>query len=90
MEDGSGVADLYPGLIQDNYITKMNQMPCQIRFGSLDSTHLIMMLGLPELSDVEITNIINYLSIDMNKTDKEITINETKQILSSCTQEQAY
>lgn len=85
MEDGSGVAKLYPSL---NSFSKSNltvtQIPCIIRNGTQNSTSVINMAGLPQLSDVEINNIVNYLWIDLNKNNNEITIEKTKELLKEC------
>jgi len=85
MQDGSGVAELYPTLNKmessDNYI---EAIPCIIRNGLQRDGSLIEMVGLSHLSDVEINNIVNYLVNDMNNLKKQQTIQKTSSILSKC------
>jgi len=85
MEDGSGVAELYPALNNmDNSQAYFEAIPCIIRNGLNREASVIEMAGLKHLSEVEINNIVNYLINDMNKLNIEQTIQQTTSILSNC------
>ena len=84
MDDGSGVSSLYPSLSGNNYDGNYIDIPCIIRNGVNDSTSVIQMLPMPQVSEVDITNIINYIMNDLNQDDKEIFLPEVKAILEKC------
>ena len=86
MDDGSGVAQLYPRLKKQSLNNEIERIPCLIRYGSNDSNSLIQMIPIENLSEVEITNILNYLLNDMNHFEKEVDINDTKSYLEACDQ----
>jgi len=85
MDDGQGFEALYPSLKTDRVLGLINDIPCIIRMGSQDSSSLIKMLPMPELSAVEITNVINYISQDLNKSDQQMQLQEVQRLLSECT-----
>lgn len=84
MEDGTGVADLYPDLlhIPDEY--SLIDMSCIIRHGLNNDSSLIKMPGLPYLKAVDITNIINYVMNDLNHSAREYRLNEVEDALTKC------
>lgn len=65
MEAGQGLNKLIPTLAGAESITKYpEQLACMIRHGITpkDSTTLLSMPGNDQLSDIHITNIVNYIS----------------------------
>jgi len=87
MDDGKGFAKLYPSLQSESMLAKSHEFPCIIRNGIIDSTSLIKMLPMPQLSEVEITNIINYIMQDLNGSKKEIYKRDVERLLSICDSE---
>ena len=68
-EDGAGLRGLVPPLAQADYlIYNQDRLACIIRYGLKDSIIVNGRLydqpmeGIPNLNDVEITNIINYIN----------------------------
>ena len=69
MDDGSGLTGNIPPLAGADFL-KMHpeQLPCIIRYGISDTilvngvTYSTPMQGVPQLTDAEITNIINYMN----------------------------
>lgn len=69
MEDGTGLAEVIPTLVQSDYvILNQDKLPCIIRNGlsgeitvngKLYNTE---MSGSPKLTEFEITNVINYIN----------------------------
>lgn len=84
MEDGSGLTSLYPSMKTESLIENYEIIPCYIRSGSKDSTKVLKMLPMKNVSEAEITNIINYILNDLNKVDVTVGIQEIKQLLSDC------
>lgn len=69
MEDGNGFAKLYPPVNNSDYLRKhYAELPCIIRYGLKGTIYVnevefdLDMPPVPELNEVEITNIINYIS----------------------------
>lgn len=68
MEDGTGLAELYPPLNGSDWLMEYkDQLPTVMRYG-IEGTLMvngiqydIPMSGIPELSAVEISNISNYI-----------------------------
>jgi len=84
MAKGEGVANLYPALIDISSETAIEIYPCIIRNGYKSNTKPIEMLGIPHLTDVEITNIINYLLNDLNQLNVDIELPQTKKWAADC------
>jgi len=81
MEDGSGVEQLYPSIL--NYSDNDN-LPCLIRNGINTSKSIVEMVGFPKMTDVEVNNIINYVSNDLQNVKHHQLINETISALEKC------
>jgi len=69
MEDGQGLKSLIPPLANASYLKDYKEtIPCIIRNGIKgpifvnDRTYDQEMVGIPQLNDVEINNIINYIN----------------------------
>lgn len=87
MEDGSGVAKLYPQLTQEHLATLLDELPCLIREGIDRPESLIKMPPNPSLQPVDITNIINYICNDLFEINEEFTMTQIEQALIQCPQE---
>jgi len=68
MDDGEGLAKLYPPLKEADYLSNnLNKLPEIIKYGISDSLivngiqYTIPMSGLEELNMVQISNIYNYI-----------------------------
>jgi len=84
MEDGSGVGELYPSLNSLGLDYNYENISCIIRNGKNSGDKVIEMIGLKELSEIEITNIVNYLKCDLNHSEGMIPLPQTKELLNDC------
>lgn len=89
--DGEGLAKLYPPLKNSDYWTdNQDQIPCIIRNGLKDTiivnndTYSTPMLGIPQLTDYEICNIMNYINQNWYDNQKKTQIKEVKNNLEKC------
>ena len=69
MEDGSGLVEVIPPLAGSDYLIKYpEKLPCMIRYGISGKmevngkTYNTEMPGAPQLTEFEITNVINYVN----------------------------
>lgn len=69
MEDGSGLEKIIPPLDGADYLHKHpGKVACMIRYGAMDTIivngieYYGAMPGYPELTETQITNIINYMN----------------------------
>ena len=90
MVDATGVADLYPTLLGRNTLENFKDIPCIIRSGIDDTTTAVKMLGFPQLTDVQINNIVNYMVRDLLSSDKQLHLPETKELLLECPVKKTY
>lgn len=90
-ENGEGFRDLYPPLANSDYFRE-NQLEtaCIIHYG-MDKeivvngkTYQQAMLAVTQLNDVEICNVINFLSYSWHSGMKTVTIDEVRAQLESC------
>lgn len=91
MPDGKGLRGLIPPLANSDFLSKYKeQIPCIITKGIKgevivnDTTYNTEMEGIPELSAVQINNIINYISHSWNNNLKESNINDIEKYLQNC------
>lgn len=85
MTDGSGVARLYPSLRSDEALDFLpEEMPCIIRYGQNKDAYSLAMVGISDLTDIEINNIINYILNDLNDMEMEYRIDQTRKLLENC------
>ena len=92
IEDGSGLRELIPGLKQSPWLTPsaIHSVSCIIRYGikrpdPFDSTIMIYpMPPLYDLTDIEITNILNYIGNHFGNTAGYINPIKLKEVLSDC------
>jgi mono/diheme cytochrome c family protein len=89
--NGEGLAKLYPPLKDSDYwLDNQNKIPCIIRYGLKDTisvnqtTYSTHMLAIPQLTDYEICNIMNYINQDWYSKKEETLIKEVKNSLEKC------
>ncbi len=91
MPDGKGLAALYPPLAGSDYLhSNRDKIPCIIRNGLHDTIVVngiifdIPMEGNPELNDVEINNIGNYILQAWGNNYGSLTLPQTQKALELC------
>jgi len=92
MEDGSGLESLIPPLAGADYLREEQKLlPCIIRYGQRGPIVVNgrtygqqEMPGVPELSDFEITNVINYINQAWGNDYGVVKYETVRQALESC------
>lgn len=91
MEDGSGLGGNIPPLAGADFLkTNAHQIACIIRYGIEEELivngrkYTTPMQGVPQLKDVEIANIINYINHEWGNDNGYTTIKEVQKQLESC------
>lgn len=91
LDDGQGLAGLIPPLAQSDYLANhRQQLPCIIRRGLADTirvngrTYAEQMAGNPELSAIQITNIINYMHEAWGNALPPFRLGEVDSLLRQC------
>ena len=91
MEDGSGLLGEIPPLAGADYLgTHQDQLACLIRYGIAEEITVNgkrynqPMEGVPQLTDVEIANIINFVNTSWGNELPVVTIGEIREQLKSC------
>ncbi len=91
MEDGTGLRGLIPPLRGADYVeADPVRMACIIRYGMEgsvvvnDTTYNQAMPGVPQLSDFEITNVINYINQAWGNDYGYVKFEAVKIALESC------
>lgn len=91
MEDGSGLIGNIPPLANADYLTKhADKLACIIRYGITEEItvngkkYSTPMEGVPQLTDVEIANIINYINHEWGNNNGYTTIKQVQTQLSNC------
>lgn len=91
MEDGSGLVKVNPPVANSDYLRdNQSLIPCMIREGISDTmivngvVYHHEMIAHPQLSDIEITNVMNYMNHAWGNDYGERTINEVKDWLEPC------
>lgn len=90
-KDGNGLKNLYPPLNKSDYLAENNDMVACIILNGLEDEivvngkkYMMPMAGLSNLTDVDITNIINYINTAWDNQIEETTIQKVKANLQSC------
>jgi mono/diheme cytochrome c family protein len=92
MEDGSGLEGVIPPLVGvEDYLTANRDiLPCIVKYGWSDTIQVkgVMyaqeMPGVPQLTDVEIANILNYILFNWNENQEILLIEEVQKNLENC------
>jgi len=91
MEDGQGLSALIPSLHNSTYlVNNQDLLPCIIRNGivstvadSSDEVQLSMPAH-PQLNDIEVLNISNYINNNWGNKIEQISMQEMKARLNAC------
>ncbi len=90
-KDGNGLKNLYPPLNKsDFYAANYEKVPCIILHGLEDEIQvngknfMMPMAGFSNLTDVDITNLINYINTAWENKLPETTIVKVKESLEKC------
>ena len=91
MDDGSGLAALYPPLYQSDYLQPLGaSLACIIRKGiqePITVNGVVYEQAMPanaHLSDVEITNICNYVLTRWTEQANYVSLEDVKRVLKDC------
>jgi mono/diheme cytochrome c family protein len=91
MDDGSGLRGLIPPLAGSDYLTRhRDQLACLIRHGQQGEIvvnglrYNRPMPGDQELSEVHITNILNYIQTNFGNKNELFTVQEVNRSLQQC------
>lgn len=91
MEDGTGLRGLIPPLAGADYVkADPVRMACIIRYGMEgevvvnDTTYNQAMPGVPQLTDFEITNVINYINQAWGNDYGYVKFEDVKAALEQC------
>lgn len=88
---GEGLRGLIPPLAESDFLSKSaDQVPCVIRYGMSGpvevngKTYNQPMAGIRKLSDIEITNLINFLHESFGNDLERVTQSQVKASLEKC------
>lgn len=86
MDEGKGFGEIYPSLIESPYLTtEIEALPCLIRHGKKSTVlSTVYMPAHDQLSAIDISNLINYMSDSFTKEPKQANPKDINQYLSSC------
>ena len=86
MDDGSGLSNFIPplNLTSSKDTVMLGELVCVISKGINNPDSILQMPPHPQLTDIEITNLINFLLNDMSKKNQFINLDQTKSYLSQC------
>lgn len=91
MDTGAGLGALIPPLANADYLTQhRDALPCVLRHGLADSivvngrAYAEKMPGVPRLSEVDITNILNYINHSWGNQNPPYRLDEVRELLQHC------
>lgn len=98
MEDGSGLRELIPSMVKSPYLTENNiySVACMIRYGIKKPDPLNpeievwVMPPLPELTNTEIANILNYIGNHFENSATYVHPTTLDSTLENCPNEAVY
>ncbi|MBL7802984.1 MAG: cytochrome c [Saprospiraceae bacterium] len=89
--EGKGLGALIPPLAGSDYLgAQRDILPCIVRYGLKDTitvngkNYTEPMAGLPQLTDIEITNILNYVNNAWGNQNGVYQLGEVRQLLEKC------
>ena len=95
MEDGKGLEGLIPPLAGADYLNDhRGQLACIIRYGQEGEIEVNgrsynqIMTGIPELNEVEIANVLNYVFNSWGNEQTFISPDEIEEQLKACEQKE--
>lgn len=91
MDNGEGLSALIPPLGNSDYLAKnRDRLPCIIRYGLHDTivvngkTYAENMPGMPGNSEIQVTNILNYINTSWGNNNPPYSFDEVRQLLEKC------
>lgn len=91
MDDGVGLSALIPPLAGSDYlVAHRGQLPCILRHGLRDSIRVNgkifneQMPGVPTLSDIQVTNLLNYINNSWGNRNGAFRLDEVRAALEKC------
>lgn len=95
MDNGEGLNALIPPLAGADYLAKNREkLPCLVKYGLKDSivvngkVYTEQMPGVETLSDIHITNVLNYINNSWGNRAEPYRLDEVQQLLKDCGQTQ--
>ncbi|MDA9774656.1 cytochrome c [Saprospiraceae bacterium] len=90
-KDGLGLRSLYPPIANSDYLeNNFEKLPCIITKGVHNpltvngKQYTTPMAGLEDLTDIEITNIVNFISSNWYPNHEYISLKDINVIIGSC------
>ncbi len=91
MDTGEGLGALIPPINGVDYLVKNHDLlPCLIRYGLQDTivvngkVYAEQMPAADKLSDIDITNVLNYLNTNLGNQNPIFTLEEVRARLEKC------
>ena len=91
LENGRGLGALIPPLSGSDFLVKnRDQLPCILRHGLADTIQVNgvqyaeKMEGVKGLSDIQITNVLNYVQTNWGNRNPVYSLEEVRQLLDRC------
>ncbi|MEI6410403.1 MAG: cytochrome c [Bacteroidota bacterium] len=91
LDDGKGLGNVIPPLAGSDYLAAhRNELPCIIRHGLEDTitvngrVYAEKMEGLLKISDIQMTNILNYMQVTWGDPKQIYTLEEVRNLLNGC------
>ena len=91
MDDGVGLSALIPPLAGSDYLVEHRErLPCILRHGLRDSIRVNgklfneQMPGVPTLSDIQVTNLLNYINNSWGNRNGAFRLDEVRTALGKC------
>lgn len=91
MDSGEGLGALIPPLAGADYLAKNRDLlPCIARYGLRDTivvngkTYAENMAGMPGYSDIQVTNLLNYINHAWGNNNPAYSFEEVEQLLLKC------
>ncbi|GAB3989182.1 hypothetical protein GCM10028807_13530 [Spirosoma daeguense] len=87
---GEGLASLYPPLANSDYLADKNSVICLIRYGQKGpivvngKTYNHPMPPLPQLSDLEVAELVTYIYNEWGNEKKLISVKDVTPVLEQC------
>ncbi len=91
MDSGEGLGALIPPLAGADYLEKnRDKLPCIVRQGLQDTivvngkVYAEKMAGMPGLSDIQVTNLLNYINTSWGNNNPPYSYEEVTELLLKC------
>jgi mono/diheme cytochrome c family protein len=91
LDNGQGLAGLIPPLAASDYLSAhTTSLPCLVRYGIEDTIQVNgrvfseKMAGISALSDIHITNVLNYINTSWGNQGYIYQLEEVRELLKQC------